>query len=188
MERLCEAQERWPELADAISKRLKVAPVSERLELSLKLAMVRETRLLDRPGALELYHELLADDPQHPGALSRLEGMVQREPQNQAAVDVLLDAYRRSGDVQKLVAAIDARVTVSPDAVERKHLLTEQASVREAQGAPELAYLGYYRAYREDPNDKEVRAKLVSAAAAAESWDELSHALSSRASPDRRPD
>lgn len=178
MERLCEAQERWPELADAISKRLKVAPLSERLELSLKLAMVRETRLLDRPGALTLYQELLAQDPQHPGALSRLEAMVQREPQHQAAVDVLLDAYRRSGDVQKLVAAIDARVTVSPDAVERKQLLTEQASVREAQGAPELAYLGYYRAYREDPNDKEVRAKLVSAAAAAESWDELSHALS----------
>ncbi len=177
MERLCEAQERWPELADAIAKRLKVAPPSEHSELSIKLAMVRETRLLDKPGALELYQELLAEDPLHPEALPRLETMVQREPQHQAAVDVLLDAYRRSGDMQKLVAAIDARVAVSPDAVERKHLLTEQASVREAQGAPELAYLGYYRAYREDPNDREVRAKLVSTAASAESWDELNHAL-----------
>lgn len=179
MERLCEAQERWPELADAITKRLKVAPASERQALTFKLAVVRETRLLDKPGALELYQELLTEDPTQPDALARLEAMVLREPQNQPAVDVLLGAFRRSGDAFKLVTAIDARVLVSPDAVERKHLLTEQAGLREAQGAPELAYLAYYKAYREDPNDRQVRAKLVATAAAAESWDELSHALES---------
>lgn len=177
MERLCEAQERWPELADATAKRLKVAQPSERSALLLKLAIVRETKLLDRPGALELYQELLASDPSHPGALERVEALVQREPQNQAAVNLLLDAYRRSGDAMKLIGAIDARVAVSPDAVERKHLLTEQAGLREAQGSPELAYLCYYRAYREDPNDREVRGKLIAAGTAAEAWDELSHAL-----------
>jgi tetratricopeptide (TPR) repeat protein len=177
MERLCEAQQRWPELADAMARRLKFVSDDDRTELMLRLGVVRETRLLDKPRAIDLYTELLALNPTNQDVLSRLEGMVVREPQNQLAVEVLLDAYRRGAQPAKLAQLLEARVGVSPDSVERKALLGELAALRVAQGESELAYLAWYRAYKEDPNDAEVRKQLITTAGSAQAWDELVHAL-----------
>lgn len=176
MDGLCEDQQRWPELADVLTRRAALVSPDERPQILFKLAVVRETRLLDKPGAVELYGELLAQNARHPGALQRLEAMAQKEPQNQAAFEVLAKAYREGGDPVKLSALIEARVTVSPDVVERKALLQELAQIRDGQSEPELAYLAFYRAFKEDPNDAELRKRLEQAAQAAGSWDELAHA------------
>ncbi len=173
MDKLCETQERWPELADVLARRLKVTQGDVNLQLKYRLGLVRETKLLDKPGALDLYTELLAHDPRHPGALSRMEALVSREPQNLPAVEVLLRAYRAAGDMSKLGQLIEARVGVSPDGFERKTLLVELAAARDAQEEPELAYLALWRAFKEDPNDAELRRKMESAAEAAKTWDEL---------------
>ncbi|MFZ5444170.1 MAG: tetratricopeptide repeat protein [Myxococcota bacterium] len=177
MERLCEAQQRWPELADVLARRIRLVTPEEQPPLVFKLAVVRETRLLDKQGALDLYRDLLAQNPRHEGALQRLEGLVQREPQNQVAFELLAGAFRRSSDVMKLAQLIEGRVAVSPDQVERKTLLVELAFLREAQGEPELAYLAYYRAFKEDPNDGQIRKSLIASGTAAASFDELVHAL-----------
>jgi golgin subfamily B member 1 len=179
MDALCEDQQRWPELADVLGRRAGLVEPEERPAIAFKLAVVRETRLLDKAGAIELYTELLAENPRHPGALQRLEVMAQKEPQNQAAFQVLAKAYRDGSDPAKLSALIDARVIVSPDVVERKTLLQELAQIRDAQSEPELAYLAYYRAFKEDPNDAELRRRLEQSVQAAGSWDELAHAYES---------
>lgn len=173
MERLCEAQSRWPELADVLARRLRALPPEEQPALTFKLAVVRETRLLDKQGALDLYRELLAANPRHEGALQRMDGLVQKEPQNQQAFEILAGAYRRASDVAKLALLTELRVGVSPDQIERKTLLVELAGLREAQGEPELAYLSFYRAFKEDPNDAQLRKSLYAAGAAASSFDEL---------------
>ncbi|HEY0883358.1 MAG TPA: gliding motility protein, partial [Archangium sp.] len=67
MEKLCEAQQRWPELADVLNRRIRALPPEEQPALSFKLAVVRETKLLDKQGALDLYRELLAQNPRHEG-------------------------------------------------------------------------------------------------------------------------
>ncbi|MCA2977219.1 MAG: tetratricopeptide repeat protein, partial [Myxococcaceae bacterium] len=176
MDALCEQQQRWPELADVLARRLALVAPDERAAVTFRLAVVRETRLLDKAGAIELYAELLVADPRHPGALQRLEALAQREPQNQAAFETLARAYRASSEPVKLAALIEARVAVSPDVVERKALLKELAQLRDAQSEPELAYLALYRAFKDDPNDVELRRRLEAAAAAAGSWDELAAA------------
>lgn len=177
MERLCEAQQRWPELADVLARRLKALPLEEQPPVLFKLAVVREAKLLDKQGALDLYQELLAQNPRHEGALQRLEALMQREPQNQQGFGLLAGAYRAAKDAEKLAQLIEARLTVSPDVDERKGLLAELAGLREGQAEPELAYLAYYRAFKEDPNDGELRKKLYAAASAAASYDELVSAL-----------
>jgi golgin subfamily B member 1 len=176
MDALCEDQQRWPELADVLGRRAGLVSADERPALAFKLAVVRETRLLDKAGAIELYTELLSGNPRHPGALQRLEAMAQKEPQNQAAFQVLAKAYRDGSDPVKLSALIEVRVTVSPDVVERKTLLQELAQIRDGQSEPELAYLSYYRAFKEDPNDAALRRRLEQSAQAAGSWDELANA------------
>ncbi len=177
MERLAESQQRWPELADVLARRLRALPPEEQGPLTFKLAVVRETKLLDKQGALELYRELLTANPRHEGALARMDALVQREPQNQQAFEILAGAYRKASDASKLSQLIEARVGVSPDQVERKTLLVELAFLRDAQAEPELAYLAYYRAFKEDPNDAQIRKSLYQAGAAAASYDELVSAL-----------
>jgi hypothetical protein len=100
--------------------------------------------------------------------------MVQREPQNQAALDVLLKSYRANGDVAKLGQLLETRIGTSVDSTERKQLLLELATLRQdAQGEPELAFLAMIRAFREDPNDSELRKRLERVADAAKTYDEL---------------
>lgn len=177
MERLCEEQERWPELADVLSRRLRTLAPEEQPELIFKLALLRETKLLDKQGALELYRDLLAQNPRHQGTLNRVHPWVLREPQNQQAFEMLAGAYRRASDTSQLPKLIETRVGVSPDQLERKSLLVELALLRQAQAEPELAYLAFYRAFKEDPSDAQVRKSLYAAAVAAASYDELVGAL-----------
>lgn len=173
MDRLCEAQERWPELADVLARRLRVAQGDALFAAKYRLGLVRETKLLDKAGAIELYTDLLAADPRNAGALTRMEAIVAKEPQNAVAVGVLLTAYRATGDLAKLAQVIESRVGVSPDGYERKVLLIELASVRDAQDEPELSFLALWRAFKEDPNDAELRKRLETTAEAAKSYEEL---------------
>ncbi|NPC73068.1 tetratricopeptide repeat protein [Corallococcus exiguus] len=173
MDSLCQKQERWPELADVLARRIALMPPEEGLELKFRLATVRESKLLDKAGALSLYGEVLSMQPNHPGAVGRMEAIVAREPQNLLAVETLLRAFRASGDVTRLAQLIETRVGVSPDAIERKQLLGELATLRETQGESELAFLALYRGFKEDPNDSEVRRRLENATDVAGSYDEL---------------
>ena len=173
MERLCEAQDRWPELADVIAKRIEKVSGDLQLELKYKLGLIRETKLIDKIGAVELYTDLLSHNPRHPGAITRMEALVAREPNNPHAVEVLVKAYRQSGDLTKLSQLIEARVAVSPDPMERKNLLLELATFRDAQEETELAYLALHRAFKEDPNDPELRRRMEAAANAAGLFEEL---------------
>jgi tetratricopeptide (TPR) repeat protein len=173
MDGLCQKLERWPELADVLSRRIALVSPEEGLEPKFRLAVVRETKLLDKAGALALYGEVLSLQPNHAGAVGRLEALVAREPQNLLAVETLLRAFRASGDVARLASLIETRVGVSPDAHERKTLLSELATLRETQGEPELTFLALFRAFKEDPNDGALRHRLESATDAAGSYDEL---------------
>ncbi|HZN91477.1 MAG TPA: tetratricopeptide repeat protein, partial [Myxococcales bacterium] len=188
MEQLSSELERWPELADVISRR--IALTAARLEqqghpdpqshkeiqdLKFRLAQVREVRLLDKVGALQMYTEILGAEPRHPGALQRMEAIVQREPGNVGALDVLLQAYRQGGDGQKLGNALEARVALCADPFERRGLYRELAEVRLGQQEPEMAFLAFFRAFKDDPNDAELRAELEKAADSAGTHDELAH-------------
>ncbi|PTL82541.1 tetratricopeptide repeat protein [Vitiosangium sp. GDMCC 1.1324] len=173
MDGLCQKLERWPEMADVLARRIALVSPEEGLELKFRLAVLRETKLLDKAGALALYGEVLSLQPNHAGAVGRLEALVAREPQNLLAVETLLRAFRASGDVARLASLIETRVGVSPDAHERKTLLSELATLREAQGEPELTFLALFRSFKEDPNDGELRQRLENATDAAGSYDEL---------------
>jgi tetratricopeptide (TPR) repeat protein len=181
MDGLAVRLERWPELADVLSRRVQLLAAAgsdaELLsELRFRLAGVREARLLDRPGALQLYAEVLAADPDHAGALGRLEVLCQKEPHNREAVELLLQGLRRRGEHGRLAAVLDARAGVSEDARERKALLQELSRLRDLQDEPELAFLALYRAFKEDPNDSDLRKRLEGLADAAKAWDELASA------------
>jgi tetratricopeptide (TPR) repeat protein len=173
MESLCQKQERWPELADVLAKRIALMPPEQALELKYRLAAVREVKLLDKTGALAQYGEVLSLQPNHAGAIARMEAWVTREPQNLLAVETLLRALRASGDITKLAQYLEIRVNASTDSFEKKALLGELATLRDTQGEAELAFLALFRAFKEDPNDADLRHRLESATDASSTYDEL---------------
>jgi len=173
MDALCTRAERWPEVADVLARRTALAEGPSALELKARLGEVRELRLLDKFGAVELYREVLTAEPRHPVALPRVEELVRKDPQNKVAVDVLLAAYRAGEAGPQLAGALETRVGASPDPFERKTLLIELATLRESAREMEPAFLALWRAFKEDPNDAALRQRLDKLADVAKSHAEL---------------
>jgi len=177
LERIYEQQQHWPELADVLVRRLAVVESEERYPIMLRLAMVKEGRLADLQGALELYAQLLRHNPRFPGAIERINAIVRKSPHEVVAVNLLLESHRATHNRDGLIQVIENRVAVSTDASERHALLSELAKAREAQGEPELAFWVALRAFKEAPQDEHGRNELVRLAEASASFEELADTL-----------
>ncbi|HEX9289657.1 MAG TPA: tetratricopeptide repeat protein, partial [Anaeromyxobacteraceae bacterium] len=178
LDRLCVHTEKWVELADVLAREAAAAEADGDLGAATafrqRLAELKETRLLDREGALALYEEILAARPDDPQAISRLEGLLTKDPANVRAAGALERAYAAAGAWAKYATVLELRAGERPDPVERKALFLELAEVREKRlGNPELAFVALCRAFRDDPADPAVRADLARLAAATEHAEEL---------------
>lgn len=178
LDSLCVKQERWVELADVLVRELALAEADKQaataLQLKHRLAMLRETKLQDRSGALSLYKEILEAKPDHEDVIGRLEQLLAREPGLDEAAAALEVAYRHIGNVAKLAQLLDTRASNALDSFEKKRIYVELAQIRaERQNRPELAFIALCRALREDPVDPQLRRNLERVAAAAESEEEL---------------
>lgn len=177
LDRLCVAQERWIDLADVLAREEAVAgakgDVSARLGFLLRLAQLKEGRLLDREGALVLYREVLALRPDHEAVLSRLQTLLADEPGDLEILSLLEGAHRATGDHARLTDVLEARAASTWDAEARKPILLELAKIRaEKLQRHDLAFLTLSRAYSESPGDEAIWTLLWPAANAADATDE----------------
>jgi tetratricopeptide (TPR) repeat protein len=178
LDRLCVQTEKWPELADVLSREVAGADAAgdagAAAALRYRLAELREGRLLDREGAVALYEEIAAARPDHPEALSRLEGLLQKDPRNRRAGAALQRAYQATGSWERYAAVLQLQAGELPDPAERRALWLELARVREERlGDRELAFLAMGRAFREDPGDPALRGEMERLAAASAHEEEL---------------
>jgi tetratricopeptide (TPR) repeat protein len=178
LDRLCVRTEKWAELADVLSREVAAAVAAgdagAAAVLRYRLADLREGRLLDREGAVALYEEIVADQPDHAEALSRLEGLLQKDPRNARAGAALQRAYAATGAWDRYAAALELQASERPDPAERMQLWLELAQVREDRlGDRELAFLALCRAFRDDPGDPALRRDLARLAAASGHEEEL---------------
>jgi golgin subfamily B member 1 len=170
LDRLCLKTERWVDLGDVLAREIGAAgdegDEAAAVALRYRLAELKETRLLDREGALALYDEVLAARPDHPETIARLEALLQKDPGIARAAVALERAYSTAGDPQKQAAVLEVRAGERPDPEERKALWLQLAHLRETRlGDSTLAFLALCKAFREDPADPEVRARMEALAA-----------------------
>lgn len=178
LDRLCVAGERWVELGEVLARELSAAEAegdqAALTPLRQRLGELKEGRLHDREGALALFEQVLAARPDHPEALARLEALLAKDPANAGAAQALEAAYAAVGDHVRQAAALETRAAGRPDPLERKALFLALAELRERRlGDQELAFLALCRAFREDPADGEVRARLEARALAGGHQEEL---------------
>ena len=165
LDRLHVAGERWVELGELLARELTAARQAKDqpavLVLSQRLGELKETRLLDREGALALYEEVLASRPDSPETVARLAAMLEKDPGNARAAQALEEAYAAAGDHLQQAAALETRAANRPDPLERKGLWLQLADLRAgALGEPELAFVALSRAFRTDPADAALRTRL----------------------------
>jgi tetratricopeptide (TPR) repeat protein len=178
LDRLCVRNEKWVELSDVLAREATAADAAGdrggAAAFRFRLAELKETRLLDREGAVALYEDILGGQPDHPEAIARLEALLQRDPGNARAAAALERAYEAGAAWQKYAAVMEVRAAERPDPMERKALFEKLAEVRERRlSNPEMAFLALCRAFREDPADPGVRAALERLAEATEAHEEL---------------
>ena len=74
-----------------------------------RLARVREQRLGDLGGAIELYGELLGEDDEHPGALAAVERLFEDPAVGHRVASILEPIYLRRGAWKKLIRVLEAQ-------------------------------------------------------------------------------
>ncbi|HEY6002471.1 MAG TPA: hypothetical protein VIV57_06315, partial [Anaeromyxobacter sp.] len=177
LDRLCVRTERWVDLADVLSREIEAAAAEKDVAsvavYRYRLAELKETRLLDKDGAMTLYEAVLGARPDHPEAIARLEGILQRDPSNPRAAVALERAYATQGDASRQAAVLEMRAGERPDPTERKALWIELDELREKLGDPELAFLALCKAFREEPADPALRARMEALAEASGHEEEL---------------
>jgi tetratricopeptide (TPR) repeat protein len=178
LDRVCLRTERWVELGDVLAREASAAEAAgdaaAATAFRYRLGELKETRLLDREGALSLYEEVLTASPEHAETVARLEAMLQKDPALSRAALLLEGAYAGGGAWGKKAAVLELRANERPDPTERRALWLELAQIRENHlRDPELAFLAVCKAFRDDPADLAVRAEMERLAEASEHHEEL---------------
>jgi len=176
LDRLYEQQQRYPELAQTLERRITLGVQSQEELASLKfrLANVLRVQQRDAPRALSLYHEVLTLLPEHDGALAALRELSTDQTLGAEAAAILVDAYAARGDHAQLVAALEALGEFEQDPQKRVQQLERIAELRRDQlNDTKGAFDAYVRAFEAAPEDEQILSRLLVFARQSEQVPEL---------------
>lgn len=173
---LYEQRERWDDLAQALERRIELGPESEEelASLRFRLADVLENRLGDKVRALDLYREVLSIMPDHEGAVTALERLMQDEQLGGEAALILEPLYESAAQWQKLVGALEVLLGFTQDLDQRLDRITKIGEVYGEQlQEPAGAFEAYCRALTEAPDNPGIYARLEGLAAEQDRFPQL---------------
>ena len=108
-------------------------------------------------------------------ALAAYDKILTVDGKNRLAFEQLRSLAKELGDWRRYTTTTDRFLPAVTDPAEHLALLKENAKLQiEKLGQKDLAFITYCRAFREQPNDEDVRASLNTLAGENESWEELS--------------
>ncbi len=146
-------QSMWDELADNLEAQLRLATdEAEQIQLMLRLAALRESRMNQIETAIDIYRQVLEREPDNADALAALERLGALPAHELLIAEILEPLYRQSGDFQKLIGVHEVQVRRSDDPGRRVELLHQIAQLYEDAGGDLVsAFDTFARALAEDP-------------------------------------
>ena len=164
LERLLSQAGRWSDLADHLNSSLDREPLgADKDAATLRLAEILANRIGDTTSAVDRYAEILSR-PAAPrdaaAAIAALEGMANDADQRTRVAVILEPVYRRGGDLNKLVGALDAQLESADDRAERVRILGEMAEIHQRLGRLDLAFDCRSRAWLADVESMETLAAM----------------------------
>ena len=144
-------------------------------ELAFRLAALRQNRLNDPRGALEVYRQILSEDPTHEGTREALEAWARgNDGESSAAAEILDAVLARTGDHQKRIAIREARQLHATTQTERARLSTEIRAILERDlNQPEAAFMNALKAFTDGLDRDAVQGELERLARVTGSFGEL---------------
>ena len=150
--------ERWDDLANTLQERIRLAEDDEdRTYLRLRLAEVREEKLSDREGAVDVYKTILEDDPSHEVSVQQLERLFESDGVRVLIAPILLPAYAEKGDHLRQIECWDVLASAESDPEQKiSHYETIAGIYEEDVQDLEKAFDYRARAYRTSPDREDL--------------------------------
>ncbi len=187
---LYRGQQMWQELADNIRRELELVDEDEENDVKTRLAAVHEHHLMEFDRAVDLYEEVLDDEPTNPAALEALEQMMDKEqaPSGRAS-RILEPLYIERDDFEKLIHALEVQVDASEDPDERVELRHRIAALHEERAhRAQDAFETYGKALRDRVDDEQTLDNLYRLAEQLGNWQELASHFEAEADFQADPD
>lgn len=168
LDRLAEQAGRWDEVVTVLERRRALASDADRVELTLRLGEVHLDRKPDPALARGFFAEVLSVRPSDARAILGLERVMESDPASAAEVGRLLEpAYEATGALGKLRATLEARLSTTSDASERRalRLRVAELSLGPLEDA-QHAYRTLESAFLDAPGDREVGERYAAGAEA----------------------
>ncbi len=175
LDALYQQAEDWPELLNVLQREADLAAdPAESISYQYRIAELYDRRLEDVARAIELYRELLSQQPDHAPTLAALEALTKGAREPVAAAQVLEPIYQAMGEWQRLIAALEVQVDKSEDAFQKVELLTRIAGLHEEMlNDPGSAFDTYARAVAIDISNDDVLAQFERLASFVTRWADL---------------
>jgi tetratricopeptide (TPR) repeat protein len=168
IDRLAEQAGRWDEVVSVVERRRGLASDAERGELTLRLGEIHLDRKPDLALARGFLAEALAARPSDARAIAGLERVKEMDPTSAGDVGRLLEpAYEATGSFDKLRAVLEARLSSTSDADEKRALRLRVAELSVGPlGDAQHAYRTLESAFLDTPSDREIGERFAAAAEA----------------------
>ncbi len=161
LERLLGQVGQWHDLADHLSSSLdRVSDPREADAIRLRLAIILRDRIGDATAAVDRFAEVLQQTPGQREAVAALESLARQGTERYRVAVILEPVYRASGDLTKLVGALDAELESVDDRTERVRILREMAEIHQRLGRPEAAFDCRSRAWLTDVDSVETLSEM----------------------------
>lgn len=134
LDRLYENSGSWAELAEVLQKQAELGEnQDEILTFKNRLGSVKEQRLSDVKGAVDVYADILSVAPDHESTLRALEALFAAGVEQVRVASVLEPIYQAAGEYEKLLSVQEGQLLHLADPVEKLQLLRTMAEEAESQ-------------------------------------------------------
>ncbi len=129
---LYEQAQNWTELLTVLTRESEMTnDPAEAISYQYRIAELYEKRLEDVPRSIELYRDILAQQPDHAPTLQALEGLKSGDKDPLGAAAVLEPVYEAASDWPKLVSVHEVQVQHTQDVFQKVELLHRIARLYE---------------------------------------------------------
>jgi tetratricopeptide (TPR) repeat protein len=173
LDELLERAAQWEELAAHIEFQIgNAADAALGLALRQRLGSLTETQLDNPAGALDIFEDVLADQPDYAPALAAVSRFVDDAEHGPRAVQILEPIHRQSGDWQALVQILEAKAGQLEDPFEQAETWREVGRLHEGPGRDAgKAFDVWSKALIAEPADEATRAEVDRLAEALDRWE-----------------
>jgi tetratricopeptide (TPR) repeat protein len=176
LDRLYTQTERWTDLTRFLDETLQRGRLPERdvVGIRFRLAQIENERQGDRESAIAHLRVVLQGDPDHPGAIAMLEGMLDDVAVQGAAAELLEPVYAGRGDWPQLIKIGEIRLLAVEDPAERVAWTKRIALLYEEQLEDFDSALKWYgKVFQEAPTERQSAEPLLRLADKLNRWQDV---------------